>query len=147
MLKRSRGEASELSENRMFSLGEFHPSRGRVVERNALAGAAQNQLSGKALPSLIVGMGEWRDAEDHVRAAPHVCPTADLINAALNQRSKTALWQCDRQPSNTNGRLENALNVLKNIAESLEPQRQHWANAPPARSPAAAINFPPIFLM
>ena len=147
MRKRSRDFASELSENKRFSLDGFSPSKGRVVERNALAGAAQNQLSGKALPSLIVGMGEWHCADDHVRAAGHVCPTADLINAALSPQVKSALWTCARKPDSTNERREKALRMLTAVSNELAPQRMKWIEKLPEKSPAAPINFPLIFLI
>ena len=51
---------------------EFDPSRGRVVTSTALAGAAQEQAAGRALPPLI--LCDWRDVSDHVRVALHVNP-------------------------------------------------------------------------
>ena len=64
-----------------FPLGLSPPSRNRGAGANAISGAAQTQLGGKALPSLITG--EWYSAGGHVRAAEHVNHTADLINDAL----------------------------------------------------------------
>ena len=147
MLKRSRDNDCELSDNKRFPLDGFAPSKGRVVERNAFAGAARNQLSGKALPSLIVGMGEWHGADDHVRADSHVCPTADLVNSALTPNAKSALWSCARAPNATVERRNNAINTVSAISNDLSDKRESWIKQLPERSPASGINFPLIYLL
>ena len=60
---------------------EFNPSRGMVVTSTALAGAAQEQAAGRAIPSLI--LGDWRDVSVHVRVALHVNPFANLATTDL----------------------------------------------------------------
>ena len=91
-------------------------------------------------------MGEWHYAEDHVRAAPHVCPTADLINSALSQQTKSTLWKCARDPDRANEQRGHALHTLENLPDALRPKRQRWTSALSERSPAAAINPPLISL-
>ena len=89
------------AETRDFHSANTSIRKNMEVGRNALAGASPNQLAGKALPSLIVGMDEWRDANDHLRAASHVDPTADLNNTALTTDMKAALTRCVRDPVGT----------------------------------------------
>ena len=81
---------------KIFSLEDFIPSKHRDVTQNAILGASQNQPSGKALPSLI--LGEWVTKHEHLQAARLVNPTADLINAALSQRTKLIIHQCANHP-------------------------------------------------
>ena len=147
MQKRHRDADCELSGNKRFSLCKFTPSKNRDVGKNALAGAAQNQLSGKALPSLAVCMGHWRDADDHVRAASHVNATADLINTALSTEVKASLTRCVRDPAGAICRRENALFTHQTTSDKLSEQRAKWIAKLPENSPAAETNCPLISLL
>ena len=147
MRKRYRDEDSISGENTSFSLDGFVASRERDTGKNAIAGAAQNQLSGRALPSLIPDMGDWHHADDHVRAASHVNPTADLINAALSTEMKAAITKCARIPQWLVFQRQNALSQLENCSLTLTPLRHRWVQRLPEKSPAAAINFPLIYLL
>ena len=123
----------------------FPPSKHREVGANALAGAAQNQLCGKALPSLITG--EWYGAEDHVRAADHLNPTADLVNAALPCRAKRALCRCVSAPSTILEIRKNALSVFPKVSAALEAVRARRLATLPGKSPVSEIHFPLIHLL
>ena len=114
---------------------------------NAIAGAARKQLSGRARPSLIVGMGDWRDCEDQIRAAPHFRPAADLVNAALPNRTKSILSKCAAGSAGTISRRQHAMFALESLSVKLGDRRSAWISRLPGRSPAAAINFPPIHLI
>ena len=121
----------------------FTPSRGREVSNLLKAGAAQNQPSGRALPSLI--MGTWHNADDHVRAASHINPFAELINTSLSQDVKTTLLSCASRPNEIIKRRTDALTHFRKLPMDLEPARERWRERLPVLSPARLINFPLIF--
>ena len=118
----------------------FTPSRGRDISGTVYAGAAQNQPTGRALPSLI--LGTWHSAEDHVRAASHINPYAELINTSLTQRVKSTLLACATRPDDTKTRRGVALASFEQLSVDLDPIRARWAAQLPAQSPARSINFP-----
>ena len=121
----------------------FAPSRGRVISGTVYAGAAQNQPTGRALPSLI--LGTWHSAEDHVRAASHISPYAELINTALTRRIKSTLSACATRPGEIKTRRGLALSSSERLANDLEPIRARWTAQLPEQSPARSINPPLIF--
>ena len=128
-----------------LSLDAFVPSKKRCVFRNAIAGSTGNQLSGSALPSLI--LGEWSSPSEHVRAAKTVNPFADLINATLSQQDKAIAYRCARKPEETIQNRPNAVAILAATAYRLGPARSRWIATLPDKSPAAEIHFPLIHLL
>ena len=112
------------------------------MTRNAIAGAASNQLSGKALPSLI--LGDWSTPEDHLRAAKMAIPSANLINVALSQRTKNLLTSMVRNPPHVIVSRQEALAKFSNLSTMLEPFRVRWVDRLPELSPAHNLNFPMI---
>ena len=113
--------------------------------RNAVAGAAQNQLSGRALPSLI--LGHWRDASDHARADAHCKPTADLINVALSHNAKLFLFICAQKPEIILEKRKSPMKLLLETEDKIDPQSRAWKATLPENSPDAWINFDLIFLL
>ena len=126
-------------------LEDFFPSKHRDVLQNALFGAAQNQPSGRALPSLI--LGEWSTPAEHLKAAKLVNPTADLINAALDQRSKLIILNCAQKPDRVVEKRRAALDAFNRIASGLGPYRDRWTHAIPETSPAKNFHFPLIYFL
>ena len=122
---------------------KFIPSRGRDIGGTLYAGAAQSQPTGRALPSLI--LGTWHSPEDHVRAASHINPYAELINTALTQQVKSTLLACATLPDEIKTRRNLALSSFEKLSNDLEPIRSRWAMKLPELSPARTINFPLIF--
>ena len=118
----------------------FTPSRGRDLKGMMFAGAAQNQPSGRALPSLI--LGEWHSPEDHVRAASHINPFAELINTALSPEIKNTVRFNATKPDETNQRRVNALSIFQKLADDLGPLKSRWSARLPEDSPARDIHFP-----
>ena len=127
------------------SAENFTPSRGREIGGTIFAGAAQSQPTGRALPSLI--LGTWHSAEDHVRAASHINPYAELINTSLTQPIKSALLACATRPNETKIRRAEASTYFERLAFDLDPIRKRWTAQLPEKSPARLINFPLIYLL
>ena len=121
----------------------FIPSRGREIGGAIFSGAAQSQPTGRAPPSLI--LGTWHSPEDHVRAASHINPYAELINTSLSQPIKSTLWACATKPHEIKIRRAAASSYFEKLAFYLEPIRKRWTAQLPELSPARSINFPLIF--
>ena len=127
------------------AVDNFIPSKGRDIKGTVYAGAAQNQPSGRALTSLI--LGEWHNAEDHVRAAMHINPFAELINSALSAEVKHAIRFCATNPTETIQRREKDFYTIEQLSRRLNPQKSRWTSRLPNDSPARNIHFPLIFAL
>ena len=96
--------------------------------------------------SLIMGLMEWDIADDNIRSESQVFPTADLGNSALPHLAKSTIWKCARDHAGTPERRASALRALNSTTEQLPPRRKRRTSALHERPPAAATNFPLIFL-
>ena len=123
----------------VFSIDNFYPSKNRNITNNAILGAAQNQPSGKALPSLV--LGQWGNPADHLRAARLVNPTADLINVALAPNTKLAISDSASDPGKLVNRRTEALPIFLDTAASLDRHRSRWTRTLPGDSTARNFHF------
>ena len=120
--------------SKVLSLEGSVPSKRRDVIQNALFGAPQNQPSGKALQTLI--LGQWGTPCEHFDAAKHVNPTEDLINVALAQKRKLIILNCAKNPDSVVAKRTYAREAVRGFSNKLESTRSLWTRSLPGRSPA-----------
>ena len=143
--KNHRDEMNGSDARQVLLLEDFAPPKHRDVIQNAIYGASQNQPSGKALPTLI--LGQWETPKEHLEAAKRVNPTADLINVALTQKQKLIVINSTQNPESVVLKRMVALDAFRNFAQNLDPLRHRWARTLPDQSPARGFHFPLIFFL
>ena len=114
------------------------PSRKRNLECMAQQGAAGNQPSGVALPSLLTG--EPSTLEEHRDAALLIDPFTMLLGRAISTDGKKYISDCALTPDLVIARRMAAKATLAESARKLEGQRNQWADNLPENSPAQNIH-------
>ena len=140
-----RDEIENQQARQVILLDNFFPSKNRHVYNNAISGAAQNQLSGNALPSLV--LGDWATPQEHLNAARLVNPSADLINVALSEQVKSIISMCATDPTRTISKRADAIAQFHNFATTLGPLRARWTHTLPLGSPARSFHFPLMYFL
>ena len=116
-----------------------------MLERIAVAGAAQSQPAGKALPSLLPA--DLLSAEAHIAAALQCDPFSVLLEASTSVRAKLAAARCVNSPATVVAQRVHSLRTMTDLSERLRPLRGKWVAQLPPKSHAAGINFPLIKML
>ena len=118
----------------------FVPSRKRNVTATATTAVGGCQPSGRALPSIILGVHS--SAADHVAAARAAHPVASLLNVALDGPTRVACAALASDPGAVVAKRGVALAEFRSLADRLENARSVWFGRLDAWNPARRLHLP-----
>ena len=102
----------------------FVPSRKRNISATAATAVGGSQPSGRALPSIILGVHSC--AGDHVAAARAAHPVASLLKVALDGPTRVACAALASDPGAVVAKRGVALDEFRALADRLEGARSVW---------------------
>ena len=123
----------------------FIPSRGRGLAANATQAVAGMQPTGRALPSIILGVHTAPDG--HVRAALCAHPMGSLVNIEIDLESRGICRAIAADMAGTRRRRANAVATFRTISHRLSTYRRAWSSRLGVNSPARNFNIPLLRLL